>query len=183
MTTEYNPFASSAGIVPGEWTKKVRRVVTGINESGKSIIVMDDQCPHAKVSNGHPGYIATNIWRTDESPADNKAPLADPWLSDKPLSVGPSENGSIFRFLELPPDEEWLFDDKGNQIRPLAFHTTSSIDYAIVLQGEVWAVMDEDETLLKQGDVLIQRGTSHAWSNRSGKSCLLAFILIGGNLP
>ena len=59
------------------------------------------------------------------------------------------------------------------------FHKTASVDYAIVLSGEIYALMDEGETLLKQGDVLVQRGTNHAWSNRSDAPAVLAFVLIG----
>ena len=59
-------------------------------------------------------------------------------------------------------------------------HTTETIDYAIILAGEIYAIMDEGEKLMKAGDVLIQRGTNHAWSNRSGKTCRIAFILIDG---
>ena len=58
------------------------------------------------------------------------------------------------------------------------FHQTDTVDYALVLEGEVYAVLDEDETLMRAGDVLIQRGTHHAWSNRSDKPCRMAFILI-----
>jgi len=60
-------------------------------------------------------------------------------------------------------------------------HTTDTVDYAIVLEGEIWAVMDEDETLMRAGDVLIQRGTNHAWANRSDKTARIAFVLIDGN--
>jgi uncharacterized cupin superfamily protein len=59
-------------------------------------------------------------------------------------------------------------------------HRTETVDYAIVLEGEIWAVMDEDETLLRAGDVLIQRGTNHAWANRSGATARIAFVLIDG---
>lgn len=181
--TEYNPFAEGQGIEPGPWTTRVRRVVTGLNDEGKSVIVWDEENPHRNVGNGAPGYVITNVWRTEEAPADNSSPLADPWVSDEALSVGPTETGTVFRFLELPPDRDWRYDADGNETRPLAFHTTSSIDYAIVIKGEIWAVMDEDETLLRAGDVLIQRGTHHAWSNRSDATVLLAFVLIGGTLP
>ena len=58
------------------------------------------------------------------------------------------------------------------------FHATDTVDYAICLEGEVWVVLDEDETLMRPGDVLIQRGTYHAWSNRSDKICRMLFILI-----
>ena len=62
--------------------------------------------------------------------------------------------------------------------RHILFHQTDTVDYAIVLEGEIWAVLDDDEVLMRQGDVLVQRGTGHAWSNRSDKVCRLAFILI-----
>jgi mannose-6-phosphate isomerase-like protein (cupin superfamily) len=176
---EYNPY--SDGVEPGDWTTTVRRVVTGLNDAGESVIVWDEQNPHRNVGHAHPGYVITNIWRTESAPADNTAELRDPWVSDEPLSIGPSATGSVFRYLELPPDTDWRFDDEGREVEPLAFHTTNSIDYAIVLKGEIWAVMDEGETLLRQGDVLIQRGTHHAWSNRSDGPALLAFILIGGS--
>jgi quercetin dioxygenase-like cupin family protein len=67
--------------------------------------------------------------------------------------------------------------DKGNPRHP-GFHKTDTIDYAIVLKGEIWALMDEGETLLRQGDVLVQRGTNHAWSNRTEEPAVLAFVLI-----
>jgi uncharacterized cupin superfamily protein len=62
--------------------------------------------------------------------------------------------------------------------RHVLFHTTDTVDYAIVLEGEIWAVLDDDEVLMQQGDVLVQRGTGHAWSNRSDKYCRVAFILV-----
>lgn len=177
--TDYNPYSDD--VAPGEWTTKVRRVVTGVNFEGKSEIDWDEPNPHRSVGHGAPGYVITNIWRTARTPADNTAPLTDPWVSDEPLSIGPTETGTVFRILELPPDRDWRFDADGREIKPLAFHTTKSIDYAIVLSGEIWAVMDASETLLKAGDVLVQRGTRHAWSNRSDAPAVLAFVLIGGN--
>jgi quercetin dioxygenase-like cupin family protein len=106
-----------------------------------------------------------------------------PYDTDQQLSVGPSASGTVFRTLELPPDADWRFDAEGNEIKPLAYHTTRSIDYAIVLSGSVWAILDEAEVEMHAGDVMVQRGTAHAWSNRSDTSCVLAFVLIGGNLP
>ncbi|KAA9160708.1 cupin domain-containing protein [Amycolatopsis acidicola] len=178
---EYNPF--TAGLEPAPGTTKVRRLVTGLDATGKSTIVMDEECPHASVGHGTPAYVVTNLWRTDESPADNHAPLADPYATDEPLSVGPTRNGSVFRVLELPPDKDWRFDADGTEVKPLAFHTTDSIDYAIVLSGEIWAVLDATEVKMTAGDVLVQRGTAHAWSNRSDSPCVLAFVLIGGTKP
>ncbi len=70
--------------------------------------------------------------------------------------------------------------DKGSPRHP-GFHKTDTIDYAIVLKGEIWALMDDGETLLRQGDVLVQRGTNHAWSNRTDEPAVLAFVLIDAN--
>ncbi|MBU6529600.1 cupin domain-containing protein [Streptomyces mayonensis] len=176
----YNPF--SADVEPAATTRKVRRLVTGVNADGRSTIV-DDSVVRGKVGHATPTYVATDVWRTESSPADNTSPYADPVAGDEARSVGPSKNGSVFRILELPPDQEWRFDTDGKEVKPLAFHTTESIDYAIVLNGEIWAVLDETEVRMTAGDVLVQRGTAHAWANRSQEPCVLAFVLIGGTLP
>jgi len=178
---DYNPY--SIGLEPAPSTRKVRRLVTGLNAEGRSTIVMEDVAKHAVAEHDTPTYVATQLWRTETSPADNTGPVLDPYDTDEQLSVGPSQLGSIFRTLELPPDKDWRFDAEGNEIRPLAYHTTRSIDYAIVLSGSIWAVLDDTEVEMHAGDVLVQRGTAHAWSNRSDSSCVLAFVLIGGNLP
>ncbi|NNE85144.1 MAG: cupin domain-containing protein, partial [Alphaproteobacteria bacterium] len=99
---------------------------------------------------------------------------------------------TIFRYAEIPPDEVWMGSDLGEAFNKMGsddahdadadtafMHETQTTDYAIVLEGEMWAVMEEGETLLKANDVLIQRGTNHAWSNRSGKPALMLFVLIG----
>ena len=62
--------------------------------------------------------------------------------------------------------------------RHFLYHRTNTVDYAIVLEGEIWALVDEGEVLMRAGDILIQRGTAHAWANRSNKTCRMAFILI-----
>jgi mannose-6-phosphate isomerase-like protein (cupin superfamily) len=178
---DYNPF--STGLQPAPTTRRVRRLVTGVNAEGRSTIVLEDVARHATVGHDTPTYVATQLWRTETAPADNTGPVVDPYDTDQQLSVGPSEVGTVFRTLELPPDRDWRFDAEGNEVKPLAFHTTRSIDYAIVLSGSIWAVLDDAEVEMHAGDVLVQRGTAHAWSNRSTESCLLAFVLIGGNLP
>jgi hypothetical protein len=178
---DYHPFSS--GVQPAPSTVRVRRLVTGLDGEGRSTIVMEDVAEHATVGHDTPTYVATQLWRTETAPADNTGPVVDPYDTDAQLSVGPSEVGTIFRTLELPPDKDWRFDAEGNELRPLAFHTTRSVDYAIVLRGEIWAVLDATEVRMTAGDVLVQRGTRHAWANRSDEPCLLAFVLIGGNLP
>ncbi|WP_020495861.1 cupin domain-containing protein [Sciscionella marina] len=179
--TDYDPFVHEVEPAPG--THRVRRIVTGLGPDGGSTVLLEDEGRWARTGHGVPTYVVTDIWRTGTAPADNSGPLRDPMDTGEKLSIAPTATGTVFRTLELPPDSEWRFDSDGNEIRPLAVHTTRSIDYAIVLRGEVWAVLDATEVRMREGDVLVQRGTSHAWSNRSGDPCLIAFVLVGGTLP
>ncbi len=169
----------------------IRRVVTGHNEAGKSIFLMDGAAPHVK-SSGTASTTVTELWETASAPADNSG-NADP--TDHPFRLPPPKNGSVFRVVEYPPDAarvtalrqpdaaqhdahaEGYRRDLANARHP-GFHKTDTIDYAIVLSGEIYALMDEGEVLLKTGDVLIQRGTSHAWSNRTNAPAAVAFVLI-----
>ncbi|WP_216216849.1 cupin domain-containing protein [Amycolatopsis aidingensis] len=179
--TDYDPFTSD--VEPASGTHRVRRIVTGLGPDGASTVLLEDEGRWARTGHGTPTYVVTDLWRTYTTPADNSGPLRDPMDTDEKLSIAPTATGTVFRTLELPPDAQWRFDRDGNEIRPLAVHTTRSIDYAIVLSGEVWAVLDATEVRMQAGDVLVQRGTSHAWSNRSDEPCLMAFVLVGGNLP
>ena len=168
-----------------------RRVVTGHNADGKSIFITDDATPH--VFQRSPGSaIVMELWETHSTPADNRG---NNDAIARGFRLPPPKNGSVFRIIEYPPDSArlkalaaeragpddgsgWLqAADKGGA-RHLGFHKTSSVDYAIVLSGEIYALMDEGEVLLKTGDVLIQRGTNHAWSNRTDEPCTVAFVLI-----
>ena len=136
------------------------------------------------------GMAVTELWRTDETPASN-AGDDDPAGMEK--SLEPSPQGSKFRVVEYPPDSvrfagaarEAGFSEIGGRhamvedaTRHPGMHKTATIDYAIVLTGEIWAVIDDGEALMKAGDVLVQRGTSHAWSNRTDEPCRVAFVLI-----
>jgi hypothetical protein len=172
---------------------EIRRVVTGQPAEGKSCFVFDGAAPH--VYQRSPGSsIVTELWETQATPADNRG-SEDPTLS--PFRLPPTQNGSKFRIIHYPPDSERLAAlhkeheaavddgsgraaalDKTQAARHPGFHKTNSIDYAIVLSGEIFALMEEGEVLLRQGDVLVQRGTNHAWSNRSAAPAVLAFVLI-----
>jgi mannose-6-phosphate isomerase-like protein (cupin superfamily) len=172
-------------------TKPVRRVVTGHDAQGKSVFLMDGISPH--VFQRSPGSaVVTELWETRSSPADNRG-SEDP--ADRPFRLPPPTNGSVFRIIEYPPDEERLAAlmderaaaddgtgmsaarDRGEPRHP-GFHKTNSVDYAIVLSGEIFAMLDDGEVLLKAGDVLVQRGTNHAWSNRTDEPAYVAFVLI-----
>ena len=167
-----------------------RRIVTGHDADGRSILLSDGAAPAVQVIEAFGDMAVTELWRTDESPASN-AGDDDPAGREK--SLEPSPLGSKFRVVEYPPDSvrfagvgrEAGFVEIGGRhamiedgARHPGMHKTATVDYAIVLTGEIWAMMDEGETLLKPGDVLIQRGTSHAWSNRTDAPCRVAFILI-----
>lgn len=168
----------------------VRRVVTGHDESGRSVFISDGPAPCVYVPPDNPNVSLTDLWRTDRAPASN-AGNAD--TTDDPLTLMPAKNGTVIRILEIPPDSQRDYSktqayfegmaagsgirDEGSQRHP-GMHRTDTIDYIVVLSGEVWALMDEDEVLLRPGDTLIQRGTNHAWSNRSDQPCRFVAVLI-----
>jgi hypothetical protein len=140
-----------------------------------------------------PGYRVSNIWAILNSPA----PIDDPDRINEVVGLAPPSMGSLIRIIDYPPEPRdpverkkmfeamfsKLFPD-GRHLPPDAvhpgMHTTESIDYAIVLQGEIYAVMEEGEKLMRTGDVLVQRGTAHAWSNRSNEFARICFVLIDG---
>jgi mannose-6-phosphate isomerase-like protein (cupin superfamily) len=169
---------------------RFRRVVTGHDAAGKSIFIIDGPTPHV-FSRTTGSAILHEMWETTGAPADNSG-SAD--AIARGARLAPPKNGSVFRIIEYPPDaqrlpaiarEQALPDDSGraaasdrNYPRHPGFHKTSTIDYAIVLSGEIYAMMDEGEVLLKAGDVLVQRGTNHAWSNRTNETAVVAFVLI-----
>jgi mannose-6-phosphate isomerase-like protein (cupin superfamily) len=168
----------------------IRRVVTGHDSKGRSVFISDGAAPCVYVPAGNPNVSLTDLWLTTSAPASN-AGSADP--TDKPLQLLPPKNGTVIRVLELPPDRERDFSTtkkyfsgmgagsgvliEGNKRHP-GMHCTASVDYIFILSGEIWALMDEGEVLLKAGDCLIQRGTNHAWSNRSDKPCRFLAVLV-----
>ena len=171
-------------------TRFVRRIVTGHDAAGRSIFVSDGPTPHV-FSRSKGSTTVHELWETASTPADNRGNTD---AIKRGHRLAPPDNGSVFRVIEYPPDTERLAaiasehslpDDSGrgaatdrNNPRHPGFHKTATVDYAIVLTGEIYAMMDEGEILLKTGDVLIQRGTNHAWSNRTGKTAVVAFVLI-----
>jgi mannose-6-phosphate isomerase-like protein (cupin superfamily) len=166
-----------------------RRIVTGHDANGRAVILFDGESPHRFVLEKAGGLKLTEIWETRSSPADNSGSND---AGDHERRIEPVNGGSVFRVIEYPPDSERLktldpdrfFPAMGAQAASAAtrrhpgMHKTGTIDYCVVLSGEIWAVLDESEVLLRAGDVLVQRGTNHAWSNRTGKPCVIAFVLI-----
>ena len=170
--------------------KPIRRVVTGHNAQGRSVIASDGPSPHVLTLPGRPDFALTDLWVSDRAPASN-AGSAD--AAKRRMSLEPPVTGTIFRIVEFPPDaaagggfdRAAAFRAMGashamdpDASRHPAMHRTDTVDYALVLSGEIWALMDEGETLLRAGDTLVQRGTNHAWSNRGDQPSLVAFILV-----
>ena len=171
----------------------IRRIVTGDDAKGNSRIVEDAPASAVRNVPARSGYRAVNVWRTEQTPA--KINAADTTLKHR--GILPPQKGTILRIIDFPPeprDEDELrrqldstfggiYKDAAHDRRPgkhPGMHRTETVDYAIVLEGEIWAVMDEGETLMRAGDVLIQRGTNHAWANRSESTARIAFVLIDG---
>jgi Cupin domain len=171
--------------------RPVRRIVTGHNQAGKSIIWMDGPAPNSSSPPAIPQLVNTVLWITDRSPASNQG-NEDSSPKGRQLGIEPPRGGSVFRIVDFPPDKEFEGIDvrrmmaeiggehvlRGEKPRHAMFHKTNTLDYAIVLEGEIWAMLDEGETRMRAGDVLIQRGTSHSWSNRTDQNCRVAFILL-----
>lgn len=171
----------------------VRRIVTGHDTSGRSIIEHDGPPPRTLTVPERPGYAVSNVWRTAESPCPVHAD--DDILAHK--GVLPPRRGTVIRVIDFPPEPQdpaklrdmlhatfrALYPDADHQPTDAGhqgMHKTMTIDYAIVLKGNITAIMDDGETTMNAGDILVQRATNHAWANRSGEICRIAFILIDG---
>jgi len=141
-------------------TFNVRRVVTGHDADGKAIVVHDDISDN--VVTGRPGQKGTVIWQTSQFPSDNN--LASDAAKIPVKTVNP--NGTVFRFVEFQP---------GVARRE---HRTDSVDYAVVLSGEIVMELDDSEVQVRAGDCIVQRGTIHNWVNKGPEPCVIAFVLV-----
>jgi len=173
----------------------IRRIVTADDAHGRSRIAEDAPAQAVRTVEGRPGYRSVNVWRTEAAPAPVGAP--DSIAGHKGI-LPPNNGGSILRIIDFPPESAdpaerrrqiqatftGMFADARHDKREGAhpgMHRTDTVDYAILLEGEIWAVMDEGEALMRAGDVLIQRGTNHAWANRSKKTARICFVLLDGS--
>ncbi|MBI5966997.1 MAG: cupin domain-containing protein [Deltaproteobacteria bacterium] len=137
---------------------KIRRIVTGHNNEGRSIVKWDSE---VEAIPGRPGFSYVPLWATKQLPA--KLTNEDPSTWEIGTTIA---DGSVFRIIRYEPGvaKRW--------------HRTDSVDYAVVLSGEIYMQLDEEEVHLKAGDVMIQRGTMHNWVNRGTEPCLIAFVLV-----
>ena len=174
-----------------------RRIVTGHDAAGRAIIQSD--APPARVKKfGAAGPTFYEVWNTTDTPAPIDRSSGEP--PEKELALAPPRRGTRIRVLDFPPETadsqkvsseearrhfaeigaaEALRHGSGAASHPF-MHRTETVDYGIVLDGEIVLIVDDAETLVRAGDIVVQRGTNHGWSNRSGKNCRVAFILIDG---
>jgi mannose-6-phosphate isomerase-like protein (cupin superfamily) len=171
---------------------RIRRIVTASDQDGKSYFQSDGVAGNFKEMAGMKGLYLTDLWETTGPRADNRGAND---AASRPVHLEPPDGGTILRIVEFPPDRDWrdagdvsgAFSSIGAGHAPVAghsdpmMHITSTVDYIIVLQGEIHAVMDKGETLLRQGDVLVQRGTNHSWHNRSDRPCVIAAVLVSAD--
>ena len=168
---------------------RVRRILTGHDSAGRSTIIADGHATNVKEMASMPGLALTDLWETTGAPANNDG-HAD--AAARPVRLEPPKNGTILRVVEFPPDAQWrssvnskeAFKSIGaghvadkHSADPM-MHRTSTVDYAIVLKGEIHAVMEEGETLMRAGDILVQRGTNHSWSVRGNEPAIVCFVLV-----
>lgn len=167
-----------------------RRVVTGHDENGVAVCISDATATNILQRPNRPGVTLTNFWKCDTTPAEYDG--AEETL-DGPLVLQPPKGGSVFRVVEFEPEDPEVLktlDGKAafaemaasdviiEDARHPFMHRTDSVDYAVILKGEITMLLDDSDVLLKTGDVVVQRGTNHAWSNRGKESCLIAFVLV-----
>jgi quercetin dioxygenase-like cupin family protein len=142
----------------------IRRVVTGHDAGNVAKVLIDGPATNAKRPSS--GSVSTLIWCTDRTPAAIPVGESIEDMGARILGTAPPARGSRFAVIDFPPN---------NQPH---MHRTETIDYVIVLEGEIEMDMDESTVKLKAGDVLVQRGTNHAWANRSAAPARVAFVLI-----
>jgi mannose-6-phosphate isomerase-like protein (cupin superfamily) len=163
------------------------------------VIQEDGPPPRVVRIGGEIGPLFHEVWNTRETPARIGRTSGEP--AESGISLAPPRNGTRIRVLDIPPEDERLgamsaedakahFAEVGagdaashtddGRSRHHLMHRTETIDYGIVLEGEVTLILDVGETVVRAGDIVIQRGTNHGWANRSGRNCRVAFILIDG---
>ncbi len=142
----------------------MRRVVTGHDEHGKAIVLIDGEAANRRTSAS--GNSSTLMWCSDAMPASIAAGTDAEDMGARVLGTPPPENGTRFTVNEIVPGSAAVM------------HRTETLDYAIVIAGEIVMELDDSSVTLQAGDVVIQRGTNHAWVNRGSEPAYVAFVLI-----
>ena len=171
---------------------EVRRVVTALDASGKAVVMIDER---TKLTAPRPPNYAANVWVTSTSLPDFTS-TAD--RGKTKIGLVPPKSGTVFRVVDFAPDSQGEHPSDMNHMMKIVgaeapkkglaprhpmMHRTRSLDYAIIMSGEIDMLLDEGEVHLKAGDVVVQQATNHAWVNRGDKPCRVAFILIDSQEP
>ena len=174
----------------------VRRIVTGHDAAGKAIILEDCAAPRVTEMGGP---VFHEVWTTSTMPAVIDRSSGEP--HEDRLSLLPPTNGTRIRVIDAPPEsesDEQLTADQAQMMfeminapnvkthyagsdapHPL-MHRTETLDYAIILEGEMTLILDDSETVVRAGDIVIQRGTNHGWANRGKQKCRAIFVMVDG---
>ena len=171
---------------------EIRRVVTKIDASGKSVAMFDGVVPMKSLRSPNP---AGEMWVTDKSPPDFSA--SEDRAKAK-VGLVPPDNGTVFRIVDFVPIKSENESGDMNQMMKVVgdhapakglpprhpmMHRTRTLDYAIIMSGEIDMLLDDSEVHLQAGDVVVQQATNHAWVNRGKEICRIAFILIDSSEP
>jgi mannose-6-phosphate isomerase-like protein (cupin superfamily) len=171
---------------------QARRVITGLDSAGKSAVVSDAATP---VRVATPGFTVCDIWRVDAIPL--RLPASDATTGE--VLLEPPTHGFVYRITTFPPDSEWdaraewaaslremsgadalVGDDSAG---PVGLHQTDTVDIVTIISGELVAVLETSETVLRPGDSFVQNGTVHTWVNRGDVPCMKVAVQIGATRP
>jgi hypothetical protein len=176
----------------------VRRVVTGHDAQGRAVLQEDGPVPRVQRIGGTHGPLFFEVWNTLATPAPIDRASGE--FAEPGIQLAPPKNGTRIRVLDIPPEDASIqsltpeqsqahfaevgaagaSSHSGAGSRHAFMHRTETVDYGIVLEGELTLILDVGETTVRAGDIVIQRGTNHGWANRSGRHCRIAFILVDG---
>jgi mannose-6-phosphate isomerase-like protein (cupin superfamily) len=169
----------------------IRRVVTGLDERNHAVVLFDSRIPLKQDS---PVISSTNFWITDSTPPS----LSKQDTANRPIGVSPPDNGTKFRLVEFAPLDpateaklppEMIMKgvnhppEKGILVKHPMMHRTRTLDYAVVLSGEIDMMLDDTSVHLREGDVIVQQATNHGWVNHSSQPCRILFVLMDSKEP
>jgi mannose-6-phosphate isomerase-like protein (cupin superfamily) len=169
----------------------IRRVVTGLDERNHAVVLFDS---HISLKQDSPVISSTNFWITDSTPPS----LSKQDPANRPIGVSPPDNGTKFRLVEFAPLDSAIEaklppemimkgvshpPEKGIPVKHPMMHRTRTLDYAVILSGEIDMMLDDTSVHLKQGDVIVQQATNHGWVNHSAQPCRILFVLMDSKEP
>jgi mannose-6-phosphate isomerase-like protein (cupin superfamily) len=187
-------FCSIAAIViaaSSAAASDVRRVVTGLDENNHAVVLFDSNIP---IKQDSPVIASTNFWITDSTPPS----MSKQDTANRPIGVSPPDNGTKFRLVEFAPLDpateaklppEMIMKgvnhppQMGIAVKHPMMHRTRTLDYAVVLSGEIDMMLDDTSVHLKQGDVIVQQATNHGWINHGTQPCRILFVLMDSKEP